>query len=216
MAAAPDTEHPTRRSVEHHLRARTDGAGVEEIADALGLHPNTVRFHLARLVEDGRATWKEGPPRGRGRPRRRYAARPDMDRDGRRDYLTLARMALDGIAHVPDAAAVAHGAGRRWGASVAARASRGAGLESALDGLGFAPRRAAGGGAIDLHQCPFLDAVDSHGELVCQAHLGLMRALAEALEPGVRIERVEPFARPGVCVATLAGPRHTDDERTPA
>lgn len=213
MAAAPHQDHPTRARIARHLDGR-GGASAEQIAAALGLHPNTVRFHLARLVDTGRVSADEAPPSGRGRPRRIFSARPHMDRDGRRDYLTLARMVLEGIAQAPEARSIARIAGRRWGTTLAA-AHRGEDLTAVLDGMGFAPRRSVAGDAMDLHQCPFLEAVDSHGDLVCEAHLGLMRALAEALEPGTDVVRLESFSRPGVCVATLAGRPH-HDERTHA
>ncbi|WP_330342044.1 helix-turn-helix domain-containing protein [Streptomyces sp. NBC_00557] len=49
------------------LRAAPDGAGVRDIAEQTGLHPNTVRFHLDALVKEGLA---ESRTEGRGRPGR--------------------------------------------------------------------------------------------------------------------------------------------------
>src|ERR1019366_6455400 len=50
--------------------------GVRELAEAVELHPNTVRQHLDQLVEAGLAVRDTAPPICRGRPAPRYAAEP--------------------------------------------------------------------------------------------------------------------------------------------
>lgn len=52
------------------------GATVAALTDASGLHPNTVRHQLARLVDDGTVLSERLPPAGRGRPRLVYRAAP--------------------------------------------------------------------------------------------------------------------------------------------
>src|SRR5664279_996073 len=53
--------------------------GVRELAEAVDLHPNTVRQHLDQLVEAGLAVRDTAPSVGRGRPALRYAAEPGSD-----------------------------------------------------------------------------------------------------------------------------------------
>ena len=55
---APDAGPSLGRSRAHVLdllRAAGSTAGVQEIADRAGLHPNTARFHLDALVDAGLA-----------------------------------------------------------------------------------------------------------------------------------------------------------------
>ncbi|BDZ60788.1 hypothetical protein Lsed01_00115 [Demequina sediminis] len=52
------------------------GVGVDDLAAAVGLHPNTAREHLDVLVAEGLVERLPGPRTGRGRPRALYAAVP--------------------------------------------------------------------------------------------------------------------------------------------
>jgi predicted ArsR family transcriptional regulator len=52
------------------------GVGVDDLAAAVGLHPNTAREHLDVLVAEGLVERLPGPRAGRGRPRALYAAVP--------------------------------------------------------------------------------------------------------------------------------------------
>src|SRR5450759_1037436 len=61
------------------LRDSRGPMGIRELADAVGLHPNSVREQLARLAEAGLVATETASPSGRGRPRLRYVARPEED-----------------------------------------------------------------------------------------------------------------------------------------
>lgn len=52
------------------IQRAEDPLGVEEVARRLGVHPNTARFHLDALVEQGSIARVErtNEHRGRGRP----------------------------------------------------------------------------------------------------------------------------------------------------
>lgn len=52
------------------------GVGVDDLAAAVGLHPNTAREHLDVLVAEGLVERLPGPRTGRGRPRALYVAVP--------------------------------------------------------------------------------------------------------------------------------------------
>lgn len=99
------------------LRAMPDAVGVREIAERTGLHPNTARFHLDTLADEGlaeRATQGHGGP---GRPRIVYrAAAPAGSPVGRRSYQLLAQM-LTGLVTqaLPHPAQAAVDAGEAWG-----------------------------------------------------------------------------------------------------
>jgi predicted ArsR family transcriptional regulator len=204
------------------LRAATAPLSIAEIAGALGVHPNTVRFHLEALVSSGRA--KQAPTRHSrpGRPPLLYQAVARMDPAGRRSYRLLAGILADSLAALPDTAALAVEAGRAAGRRLAllggddghVRAATPAaphepepvhGLVSLLDELGFAPETSTTGGqvAVQLRHCPFLELAEAKAQVVCPIHLGLMQGAMAAWDAAVTVERLVPFAEPDLCVAHL-------------
>ncbi|MFJ8357341.1 helix-turn-helix transcriptional regulator [Streptomyces sp. NPDC093984] len=209
-------ERPRRREVLRALRSSGRPLGVTEVAQRLGIHANTARFHLDALVEGGEARRSLEEPSGRGRPRAVYTPRPGMDRAGVRNYRLLAQMLLSRLASAgPGAAEAAREAGRAWGRYLAdppppfrrltdeEAATR---LTALLADLGFAPEPGQGAPVpetIRLRHCPFLELAEEYGSVVCPLHLGLMQgALAEWGGP-VTATALEPFAEPGACLARL-------------
>jgi predicted ArsR family transcriptional regulator len=220
----------TRLRVLQALRLDPAGLGVQALAARLDVHPNTVRFHLDRLVAEGLAARRTEDRAAPGRPRLEFTAvdRPDVEAD-RRSYRLLAEILAGFVAsEVPDPAAGAVGAGRRWGHYLTERPRpfQGRPEEEAVselmriqDDLGFAPELADrdGGQEIHLRHCPFLEVATEHREVACSVHLGLMQgALAEMRAP-VTAERLLPFVEPSLCVARLVatgdaeGSEHTPD-----
>ncbi|WDO04642.1 helix-turn-helix domain-containing protein [Streptomyces murinus] len=110
-------ESPRRRAVLDVLRAAPAPLGVTETAERLGVHPNTVRFHLDALVAEGLVERRAEASTGPGRPRTVYTVRPGMDRGGARGYLLLARMLLSRwtSADPAEAREQARETGREWG-----------------------------------------------------------------------------------------------------
>lgn len=221
----------TRARVLALLQGSRDSLGVADVADRVGLHPNTARFHLDGLVEAGlaeRAIEQRDVP---GRPRTLYAARPDATPTGRRSYRLLAQILTSFLAsQTPQPAKAALTAGTAWGRYLADKPapfervdSAGATrqLVSALDDLGFAPEAVTAGRKrrILLHQCPFREVAESHSDVICSIHLGLMQGLLAELDTPLQAERLDPFVEPSLCVAHLhatptSTPRPTPREKT--
>ncbi|MFF4685636.1 helix-turn-helix transcriptional regulator [Streptomyces sp. NPDC001307] len=214
-------ETPRRREVLDVLRAAPSPLGVAETAERIGVHPNTVRFHLDILVAEGLVERRAEPSPGPGRPRTVYTARPGMDRGGMRDYRLLARILLSRWASADPATAreEAIQTGRAWGGHLVQppppfeepTAERSvAALLALLGELGFAPRAEGAdesGGPprrIRLRHCPFLELAEEHGKLVCPLHLGLMQGALDRLDAPLTATGLEPFAEPDSCVAHLA------------
>lgn len=66
----------------HHLMQRGIMT-VGDLAEAAGLHHNTTREHLQRLIRDGFVTWEAVHRDAKGRPRILYSAATGPDsRDG--------------------------------------------------------------------------------------------------------------------------------------
>lgn len=179
--------------------------GIHDLAEKLGIHANTVRFHLDALTASGQVERAE-PTRGvPGRPAQRYQAIRRMDPDGRREFGILAGLLTRSLAGVSDGPRRALEAGRSMGAELAADLSDGAdtteGLRDFLDALGFAAE--IDGDEVRLHNCPFLELAEDDPSIVCQAHLGLMRGAAHAWDRDLRVTTLAPFAEPDLCVARL-------------
>lgn len=181
------------------LRRRGGEATSAQIAEDLGLHPSTARFHLDHLVAEGRAETRRQERTTRGRPHTifRLVAGPD---DGPRAYQLLASILVDAVAREEDPAEAGLRAGRAWGRR------RGGGLDDVLDEMGFAPTRE--GDVITLRHCPFLDLATAQPRVVCALHRGVIEGVAgipAQLEahPGstcrVRLEATatEPRTTPG-------------------
>lgn len=148
-------ESPRRRAVLEVLRAAPAPLGVTEAAERLGVHPNTVRFHLDALVAEALVERRAEASTGPGRPRTVYTVRPGMDRGGARGYLLLARMLLSRwtSADPAEAREQAMETGREWGRFLVdplppfERPTAGrsvARLLALLADLGFEPEPAAG------------------------------------------------------------------------
>ncbi|MGX4688258.1 helix-turn-helix transcriptional regulator [Streptomyces sp. JNUCC 63] len=212
-------ESPRRREVLDVLRAAAGPLGVAETAERIGVHPNTVRFHLDALVAEGLVVRQVEAPSGPGRPRTVYTPRPGMDRRGTRSYRLLAQILLGQLASQgPGAREAATEAGRAWGGflvdplppSRQPTAERSAArLLTLLDDLGFAPEPEGGGAGkaperIRLRHCPFLELAEEYGQLVCPVHLGLMQGALAELRAPLAATGLEPFAEPDSCLAHLA------------
>lgn len=211
----------SRVAVLDALRQADRPLAVPEIATLVGLHPNTVRGHLALLAEHGHVT--AGPEeRARpGRPRLLYTAAPRRDEGERPDHRLLA----DALVAYLD-----RQEGRRGATAIAAgtaygeRAVAAGGWPGAADGptairrivalladAGFEPRVCADGSRIDLHRCPFRELADADPEVACGVHLGIMRGALAALGAPIEATELRPWARPGVCEAVLG--RAVPDDR---
>lgn len=217
------------------LRAAPAPLGVAAVAERMGVHPNTVRFHLDALMAEGLVESGAEAPSGPGRPRTAYRARPGMDRGGARGYPLLARMLLSrwASADPAEARAEAEETGRAWGRLLvdepptpptpptpepptAERAA--ARLVGLLDDMGFAPRPEGVSGPggpparIRLEHCPFLELAEEYGRLVCPLHFGLMQGALSGLGAPLTATGLEPFAEPGFCLAHLGGARTAEQK----
>jgi predicted ArsR family transcriptional regulator len=201
-----------RREVLRVLRASPDPMSIVAIADVLGVHANTVRFHLDGLVGDGQVEQVQPGRKGPGRPPLMFAAVRQMDRGGTRHYRLLAEILVTAFAAERDPRSKALAAGRAWGRELEplpgdAKSSKKAidHLVDVLDELGFAPehRRTNGKQQVGLRHCPFLEIAENRTSVVCPVHLGLMQGALQAWQAPVTVERLDAFVEPDLCLAQL-------------
>lgn len=167
-------------------------ASLPQLAQAAGVHRNTLRPHVEQLEEAGLLVRVETQPAGRGRPPVRY----QLD-----DGWTPPTSSLQGLAELLAAAVVRmqpepselRRLGEDWGRFVAGPRPEVGELARALERLGFHAR--VEGDEVELSACPCPLVSPGRPELVC----GLTAAVAD-----------------GVLAGTSAGVRVTVREHDPA
>ena len=113
---AQSPEAPSRRQeVLRLLKAAQTPLSIVTIARQLGVHPNTVRFHLDSLVASGQAEQVAPDHRRPGRPAQLFRPVRQMNRAGPRRYQLLAGILVQSVGTGPEPSARAIHAGRAWG-----------------------------------------------------------------------------------------------------
>ncbi len=182
---------PTRARIFALLGELRRGAGTEEIATTLGLHPNGVRVHLDRLLA-AQLVLRDREKGSRGRPRDVWTISPQARPagDAPTAYANLGRWLVRVVQDAGTSPADVEATGTRIGRDLAAAPSEG-GFEAALSALGFQPRR-EGTATYELRNCPYRDAVAADQQRVCGLHRGLTVGLLETLEPASELASFVP------------------------
>ena len=191
------------------LRAESDGLDANELGARLGLHANTVRWHLGILGDAGLVASRPAPRPARGRPRIVYTLEPEPAEHGADGHRVLATVLTGAVAVTDDGPRRAEEAGRAWGGYLLQREPlmRTADDEAVAEvtGLlaqqGFEPE--ADGDEIRMRRCPFHALAESHQEVVCPVHKGLISGALESLGSDLEVEALDVFVQPDLCVARL-------------
>ncbi|KAA0918934.1 helix-turn-helix domain-containing protein [Dietzia sp. ANT_WB102] len=216
-------EGRTRLRVLAAVRSAAGPMRVDELAEQLALHPNTVRFHLETLQSDGTVERSEQHHGGRGRPSAVYTATAQPGSLGHRDPVLLSRILVEGAesrAADGDHSEVWE-AGRRWGE----KRCLGAGssdiheaIARHLDQTGFAPGAArpdddgSGRTRISLLNCAFADLADTQQASVCALHAGMLEGVRQAVDTHAAWDvELRPFVTPSVCEVTICCRRAASD-----
>ncbi len=186
----------TRYAIYLELARAPKPLATAEVADTLGLHPNTVRPHLERMREVGLLEVTTDAQGAVGRPQHRYSLAADAPSLGFEPpaFPVLARMLLRLAATAALPAADAVEAGREQGADDALRMASTATCAEALTvelaTLGFDPAQVtdAAGTTIAFTRCPFRELAEANPELVCSLHRGLVEGFVGARGDGVVVD----------------------------
>lgn len=186
-ALGDDTRYAIYRELARSPRPLT----TAEVAERLGLHPNTVRPHLDRMRDVGLLDVDVDGRGEVGRPQHRYAPSADAPSLGFEPPAApmlasmLLRLAERSAVAASDAELVARGEG-------AARAQRFQRVPSSLEALvgdheqlGFDPVVSDGPdedtAVIAFANCPFRAQAEQHTELICSMHRGLVTGFVDQL-----------------------------------
>jgi len=191
----------SRAAVLEVIESAHDAVRVEDVAEAVGLHANTVRGHLDALLASGRISRVPDQRSTRGRPHWLYSAAASATvRD-------LAR-ALDAELDRAQASDVARVAAATWaeaGPEVLPAATVDAAVDSAtraLTDFGFDAVRNPVGDEITLRACPYAQLVSEH-PVICDIHAALLGEVFTRTDQPVTLRQLDVFPRPGLCVAHL-------------
>jgi predicted ArsR family transcriptional regulator len=177
----------TRYAIYLELARAPAPLATSQIAETLGLHPNTVRPHLDRMREVGLLDVVTDTQGAIGRPQHRYSLAVDAPSLGFEPpaYPVLAKMLLRLAASAALPAADAVDAGREQGAAAAGLRPAGTcaeALTQELAALGFDPESVTDddGATIAFTRCPFRELAEANPDLVCSLHRGLVEGFAAA------------------------------------
>jgi predicted ArsR family transcriptional regulator len=208
----------SRMRIMRLLQERQGPVPVEEVADGIGLHVNTTREHLDRLVASGFVVRSPEHRTTRGRPRMLYrsvdsAAAATVDSRARGH---LVRLLLDGYGQPMESpAANAEVAGMNWATQLGCPGALAtdsetadidaqiAALERHFEELGFEPEVERGSLDVALHHCPFADVPSDRRGVVCGAHLGLAKGVLARHQGPLVVDRLEPGPDHHNCVLHL-------------
>lgn len=185
----------TRYAIYLELARSSAPLSTSDIAQTLGLHPNTVRPHLERMREIGLLDVEADSRGSVGRPQHRYFLTDDAPTLGLEpsSYRLLATL-LAGVASngrpVPDEVAAIGRQRGRLAASERADDTRPVGTRAAaclrglvaeLSELGFDPvvSNDADTTTVAFSRCPFADLAAVFPDLVCHLHRGIVEGFVE-------------------------------------
>jgi predicted ArsR family transcriptional regulator len=187
--------HPVRAHILRVLGQR-GAASLPELAEAAGVHRNTLRPHVAALQDAGVLEPDSEAPRGRGRPRLRFRLHADWS-PPTADFRGLAELLAAAVAMAGVDGERLDGLGREWGRFLLGRPGGGRAdreIPRALGRLGFSAE--VRDGAVELSACPCPLVSPLRPELVCRmataaldgvlAGTGDVRRVAEAAHDPAR------------------------------
>jgi predicted ArsR family transcriptional regulator len=197
----------TRYAIYLELARSPRPLATAEVAETLGLHPNTVRPHLERMRDVGLLAVETDPRGTVGRPQHRYSLATDAPSLGLEPatFPVLARMLVRLTASGGLGRDEVVEAGREQGEADAESLARALGLDAAgpadgdgrgadaascvgglmarLDALGFDPELAGDDAAVTVGfaHCPFRELAEANPEIVCGLHQGLVEGIVAGL-----------------------------------
>ncbi len=200
-AVSPRSGGDRRTRIIALLRDTPEPLSVADVAERVGIHVNTARFHLESLVYASLATRQVEARSGPGRPRVVYSSTlQEQPHEQPRGFAQLAQILTAAVAETnPDASRWLYGVGLEWGRFLTPKAPPFAvvdetevtsNLVALLDEQGFAPELAPDPGSeprLVLHRCPFTQVVRQHPGVPCQLHAGLINGALAEMRSGCRL-----------------------------
>ncbi|MEJ1088701.1 helix-turn-helix domain-containing protein [Microbacterium sp. Mu-80] len=170
---------------------------ISELCEATGLHANTVREHLQRLIEGGYVIQSTEHRTTRGRPRTLYSAAtgtPDASSPVAREKVAEAARRGDLLRRM------LADEGSELGQEATYQLDA---LIEHLEESGFEPIIDEDRLTVELTPCPHAASAPEHRPMLCQVHLGLMQGVLTQAGGPLAAECVREAMRPEECTVQL-------------
>lgn len=186
----------SRVQILHLVQTRSERT-ISELCEATGLHANTVREHLQRLIEGGYVIQTSERRTTRGRPRTLYSAAtgaPGASSPVAREKVAEAARRGDMLRRILDEEESDLGCEATYQ------------LDALIDHLeesGFEPIIDEDELRVELTPCPHAASAAEHRPILCQVHLGLMQGVLNQAGGPIEAECVLASANPEECTVQL-------------
>ena len=170
---------------------------IGELCEATGLHPNTVREHLQRLIEGGYVIAATEHRTTRGRPRTLYSAATgmaDASSPIARDKVSAAARRGDLLRRVMPGAASDLGRDATYQLDALIEHLEEGGFEPVVDDVQL---------TVDLSPCPHAAGRAEDHPMLCSVHLGLMQGVLTEAGGPISADAVRTSALPADCTVQL-------------
>ena len=167
---------------------------ITELANATGLHHNTAREHLHRLIDAGFVDSEPVPSVTKGRPKLRYRAARGSDNPAKRARQESAARRTELLRRMLPMADVTQ---------VQTPKSRQLdSLDDHLDQCGFDGESHEDNTRVTMHDCPFSDLARNNPQ-VCQVHFALVQDALNVEDGPLHATKLHPFSSPMKCIVDL-------------
>lgn len=167
---------------------------IAELAGATGLHHNTAREHLHRLIEVGLVRSETIPRTTKGRPMMLYRAATEPDDPSRKARRRAADARTEQFRQLLP---VGEAGEDRTPLDHQLEI-----LDDHMDQCGFDADINADAGRMTMHDCPFSTLVKDNPQ-VCQVHFALVQDALRLADGPLRARALHPHSSPHVCTVDL-------------
>ncbi|WP_448712453.1 helix-turn-helix transcriptional regulator [Microbacterium profundi] len=180
-----------------HLVQSLSPRSIAELCEATGLHQNTIREHLQRLIEGGYIIASIEHRATRGRPRTLYSAAtgaPEASSSVARDKVTAAAHRGDLMRRAMPAIASDLGPAATYQFDALIEHLEESGFEPVIDDAQL---------TVDLTPCPHAAARPEGRPVLCRVHLGLMQGVLNEAGGPLSADFVHEPVTPAECTVQL-------------
>ncbi len=172
---------------------------VTELSEATGLHHNTAREHLHRLIDAGFVRSEPIPRSSKGRPRILYRVANQPDDSARQSRRQAAEVRTEQFHRLTQP--------REVGSDRTALGRQLDMLDDHMDQCGFDAEIDADSSRMTMHRCPFSELARDNPQ-VCQVHFELVRDALQLEDGPLQARALHPFSGPDDCTMDLEGDAH--------
>lgn len=169
---------------------------VTELAAATGLHHNTAREHLHRLIDAGFVRSESIPRTSKGRPKILYRTATGRDDPTHRARLLEAEARTERFRKLLPT--------RKIGIDRSPIDRQLDMLDDHMDQCGFDAAIEIDSKQMTMHDCPFSELARAHPQ-VCEVHFALVKDALQLADGPLEARELHPFSGPHDCTVDLDG-----------